>query len=292
MNRSISKHCLRPIASLAFLAVALVSSPTQADEQAAKVERGKYLVSTSACNDCHTPWKVGPAGPEPDMSRMLSGHPADFAITAPAQLSGPWLMAAAPTNTAWSGPLGCQLHGQPHARQGNRARQMDRSNVHSDHSHRPSHGPRPHGAAPDAHPGLQQLHRRGPRRDLHLSAEHSRDTKSRAGTPAARDRSPGAVSSPIVRHGAFIEASLFRSPRDLSVARAGLDLRTFLGGRSASLLRFSSIQNKIENYDIAARADHERQVTDQRSNRSVGHRRCGPVGRVSEVRSGRCRRYG
>lgn len=106
MNRPILKHCLRPLASLTFVAVALASSPTQADEQASKLTRGKYLVTTSACNDCHTPWKNGPAGPEPDMSRMLSGHPENFAITAPAVLSGPWLMAAAPTNTAWSGPWG------------------------------------------------------------------------------------------------------------------------------------------------------------------------------------------
>ncbi len=27
------------------------------------------------CNDCHTPWRMGASGPEPDMTRMLSGHP-------------------------------------------------------------------------------------------------------------------------------------------------------------------------------------------------------------------------
>ena len=107
MNRSILKHCLRKIASLTFVAAALASSPTKADDQQAnKLARGKYLVTTSGCNDCHTPWKVGPAGPEPDMSRLLSGHPESFVITAPAVLAGPWLMAAAPTNTAWSGPWG------------------------------------------------------------------------------------------------------------------------------------------------------------------------------------------
>ncbi len=41
------------------------------------VSRGNYLVSTSACDDCHTPKIMGPQGPEPDMSRRLSGHPAD-----------------------------------------------------------------------------------------------------------------------------------------------------------------------------------------------------------------------
>lgn len=95
------------IAPVVLAAATLASHPTMAeDQQAAKVARGKYLVSTSACNDCHTPWHVGPAGPEPDMTRMLSGHPENFSITAPAALSEPWMMAAAPTNTAWSGPWG------------------------------------------------------------------------------------------------------------------------------------------------------------------------------------------
>jgi len=69
--------------------------------------RGKYLVTTSGCNDCHTPWKVGPNGPEPDMSRMLSGHPEKMNLPAAPKLpDGPWTVAAAATNTAWSGPWG------------------------------------------------------------------------------------------------------------------------------------------------------------------------------------------
>jgi Cytochrome c len=88
----------------------MTQSAARADEDAGKgaqLARGKYLVTVAGCNDCHTPWKVGEAGPEPDMSRMLSGHPADFEITAPATMpEGPWIVAAAPTNTAWSGPWG------------------------------------------------------------------------------------------------------------------------------------------------------------------------------------------
>lgn len=34
------------------------------------VGRGKYLVTFGRCNDCHTPVKNGPHGPEPDMTRM------------------------------------------------------------------------------------------------------------------------------------------------------------------------------------------------------------------------------
>ncbi|HYS13798.1 MAG TPA: diheme cytochrome c-553 [Burkholderiaceae bacterium] len=72
-----------------------------------KLARGKYLVTIAGCNDCHTPLKMGPAGPEPDMSRMLSGHPEGMQLPpAPAPAPGPWLVTVAATNTAWSGPWG------------------------------------------------------------------------------------------------------------------------------------------------------------------------------------------
>jgi hypothetical protein len=88
------------------LALLVAASPALAAQDADKVARGKYLVTTSVCNDCHTPWKEGPNGPEPDMSRMLSGHPEDMAMPPAPKLQGPWLAAAAATNTAWSGPWG------------------------------------------------------------------------------------------------------------------------------------------------------------------------------------------
>ena len=52
------------------------------------------------------PLVMGPNGPAPDMSRMLSGHPQDIAVTAPATLPKPWGAATLPTLTAWSGPWG------------------------------------------------------------------------------------------------------------------------------------------------------------------------------------------
>lgn len=74
---------------------------------AAKIERGKYLATIGGCNDCHTPMKLGPKGPEPDMSRMLSGHPEEFVITQPAKGTSPeWIMASSATGTAHSGPWG------------------------------------------------------------------------------------------------------------------------------------------------------------------------------------------
>jgi mono/diheme cytochrome c family protein len=70
------------------------------------VGRGRYIVTVSGCNDCHTPWQMGPNGPEPDMTRMLSGHPQESDLPAPPALAGPWVMVAAATNTAFSGPWG------------------------------------------------------------------------------------------------------------------------------------------------------------------------------------------
>ncbi|MBX3636413.1 MAG: c-type cytochrome [Rubrivivax sp.] len=68
--------------------------------------RGQYLVNTSGCIDCHTPLKLGPKGPEPDMSRHLSGHPEALRITTPVMPEGPWMMIAAVSGTAFAGPWG------------------------------------------------------------------------------------------------------------------------------------------------------------------------------------------
>ena len=70
------------------------------------VERGAYLVSTMGCHDCHTPWKEGPNGPEPDMTRALSGHPEDLEITKPPTLTEQWNTSTFATFTAWTGPWG------------------------------------------------------------------------------------------------------------------------------------------------------------------------------------------
>ena len=71
------------------------------------VERGEYLVRVTGCHDCHTPLMMGPSGPEPDMSRMLSGHPQDLVMPEPPGLpEGPWVWLGAGTNTAFAGPWG------------------------------------------------------------------------------------------------------------------------------------------------------------------------------------------
>lgn len=73
---------------------------------AEEITRGEYLVTTSGCHDCHTPLKEGPNGPELDMARMLSGHPAGVDLPPPPAMAGPWAIAINATGTAWSGPWG------------------------------------------------------------------------------------------------------------------------------------------------------------------------------------------
>jgi hypothetical protein len=110
-NSAKALAALAGVASLTMLALTATSSaqtkqPGQSSVQAKRIERGKYLVAIMVCNDCHTPFKMGPNGPEPDMSRMLSGHPEGMKLPPPPKLSGPWGMVGTATSTAWAGPWG------------------------------------------------------------------------------------------------------------------------------------------------------------------------------------------
>lgn len=92
---------------LAFIAAVLaIAGSIAATSGTNREARGKYLVSSIGCNDCHTPLKMGPKGPEPDMSRFLSGHPEQMGALKAVAPRGPWLWAGAATNTAFSGPWG------------------------------------------------------------------------------------------------------------------------------------------------------------------------------------------
>lgn len=91
--------------------IAAAGAPEQTRPAAAThrtpVELGAYLVKTMGCNDCHTPLKMGPKGPEPDMARALTGHPEGLKMPpAPALPAGPWIATVSATNTAWAGPWG------------------------------------------------------------------------------------------------------------------------------------------------------------------------------------------
>jgi mono/diheme cytochrome c family protein len=108
---------LRTISILALttLALGLIAfrgvgpTPAEASEggrEPSRVERGKYLVTGIGCGDCHTPMKMGDKGPEPDMARMLSGHPSALQLPPAPTAAGPWGASFALTMTAWNGPWG------------------------------------------------------------------------------------------------------------------------------------------------------------------------------------------
>lgn len=110
MNSSTSgKRALR---TLSILLPMLLAGAVQAGDKAGKakdaqIKRGQYLVNTSGCHDCHTPWALGDNGPAPDFTRALSGHPQDLVMPpAPILPEGPWVMIGAGTNTAYAGPWG------------------------------------------------------------------------------------------------------------------------------------------------------------------------------------------
>jgi hypothetical protein len=98
------------LATLAALGLVFASPAPAAESDGLTVEkaaRGKYLVATSGCMDCHTPMKMGPKGVEFDLSRMLSGHPESLQMPpVPTLPQGPWLVISSATNTAFAGPWG------------------------------------------------------------------------------------------------------------------------------------------------------------------------------------------
>ena len=93
-------------ALVVFASFARAADPAAPDSPTGEVARGKYLVTTSGCHDCHTPWMMTPEGPRPDFSRALSGHPEQFVVPPAPQPPEGWVMTAAATNTAFAGPWG------------------------------------------------------------------------------------------------------------------------------------------------------------------------------------------
>ncbi|HKO66886.1 MAG TPA: c-type cytochrome [Burkholderiaceae bacterium] len=101
---AISVGMVMAVAAPAFGQASAAS--TSSETNAEKLARGKYLVTVAGCNDCHTPWVMGPKGPAPDMTRMLSGHPESDKLPPPPAPHGPWIASASATKTAHSGPWG------------------------------------------------------------------------------------------------------------------------------------------------------------------------------------------
>jgi mono/diheme cytochrome c family protein len=104
----------RTFAACAGLLIAIAATGCQGEADAvakaapaaSSAERGKYLVTIAGCGDCHTPLKMGANGPEPDRSRLFSGHPADLVMPPAPAAQGPWLWSGAATSTAFAGPWG------------------------------------------------------------------------------------------------------------------------------------------------------------------------------------------
>jgi mono/diheme cytochrome c family protein len=95
-----------PVAAAPGTADAPAASTTTGGQS--QVERGRMLVIGGGCHDCHTPKKIGPAGPEADLSRALMGHPQDEKIEAPfkSDPKAPWQIHINDNLTAWSGAWG------------------------------------------------------------------------------------------------------------------------------------------------------------------------------------------
>jgi cytochrome c553 len=113
MTTSRSTPLIFGLAFFGFIAAAVPAVVNATDTAAStqgytpNVEHGAYLARTMVCNDCHTPWTLGPNGPEPDMTRALTGHPEDLKLPPPPSLpDGPWVTLASASMTAWSGPWG------------------------------------------------------------------------------------------------------------------------------------------------------------------------------------------
>lgn len=104
--RTVGSGALAALVAAALLTAQAPRVSAQAAAPNAKVERGRYLVDAMGCNDCHTPWKMGPNGPEMDFSRRLSGHPETLTVPAVAVPSAPWMAVVSATMTAWTGPWG------------------------------------------------------------------------------------------------------------------------------------------------------------------------------------------
>lgn len=76
------------------------------------VKRGEYLVTIMGCNDCHSPKKLGPNGPEIIPELLLSGYPSDRPIV---KFKDPLLKEGFgmfyPDLTAAAGPWGVSFAG-------------------------------------------------------------------------------------------------------------------------------------------------------------------------------------
>ena len=98
---------------LFVLVLSLVGSQAWSGEtrsaSAEQLRRGQYLATLGGCSDCHSPKVMTADGPQPDPSRLLSGHRADSQVgPVPPGVPGSseWGVVANNDLTAWAGPWG------------------------------------------------------------------------------------------------------------------------------------------------------------------------------------------
>jgi mono/diheme cytochrome c family protein len=107
------KTIKRPVIFLLFIPLMVMNCSNPPEKQSGElsassketlVARGKYLVTVAGCNDCHSPKVMTAHGPEPDTTRLLSGHPEGEPL-APVVLTKDWLLFNNGL-TAFVGPWG------------------------------------------------------------------------------------------------------------------------------------------------------------------------------------------
>lgn len=105
MIRTMTKLVTMSMGAMALLALGNASPAAAAKAKETPAKRGEYLVMVGGCNDCHTPLKMSPIGPMPDMERMLSGHPEGQPdpVGTPGKTD---LALSGPDLTSWKLPFG------------------------------------------------------------------------------------------------------------------------------------------------------------------------------------------
>ena len=85
---------------------------TASQDSAVRVKRGEYLVSIIGCDDCHSPKRMGPMGPEIIPELRLSGYPSSRPIQkADSQVVKQGWALFGPDLTSAVGPWGMSFSG-------------------------------------------------------------------------------------------------------------------------------------------------------------------------------------
>lgn len=85
-NKFLTAGMLLIAAAAVFIACSDNTAKEKTDkplDQAGLVKRGDYLVNAIGCDDCHSPKKMGPNGPEIIEELRFSGYPGDRPVEKP-----------------------------------------------------------------------------------------------------------------------------------------------------------------------------------------------------------------